>query len=182
MRGEGVRVQNAPRLAGLDPGYMDRQLLAFREGARRSQRMGPIARALNDDQREAVERYYASLPAAAEGGAGDAKLVALGRSLSEQGDWSERVPACVSCHGVGGLGVGSFSPPIAGQRADYLKRQLTRFRDGDRKDDPLGLMRGIAQRLSKSEIEAVAAFYATQPAAPIRPGGPGSSPHAGGKS
>ncbi|MGC1304360.1 MAG: c-type cytochrome, partial [Caulobacteraceae bacterium] len=86
------------------------------------------------------------------------------------------VPPCASCHGADGLGVNSLSPPLAGQRADYLERQLLRFRQNERRDDPLGLMRGISSRLSPGEIRAVAAYYASL--APRPPGTGGSAPGA----
>ncbi len=163
VNGEGVRVQNGPRLAGLNADYIERQLQAFKHGARQSAAMTPVAKTLNDRQRQAVAAYYAGLPAVTGAAAMDHGSVAFGRMLASQGDWSEKVPPCASCHGADGLGVNTLSPPLAGQRAEYLQRQLMRFRQNDRRDDPLGLMRGISKRLSPREIKAVAAYYATLP-------------------
>jgi cytochrome c553 len=176
FRGEGVRVQNGPRLAGLDADYLARQLDAFSHGRRDSSVMARVARTLTESQREALAQYYAGLAPAAEGVAPDPRRLAPGRLLALQGNWSEEVPPCASCHGADGLGVNSLSPPLAGQRADYLERQLLRFRQNERRDDPLGLMRGIASRLSPGEIRAVAAYYASL--APKPPGGGSPAPGA----
>ncbi|HFE44073.1 MAG TPA: hypothetical protein ENJ18_01080 [Nannocystis exedens] len=50
---------------------------------------------------------------------------------------------------------------MAGQHAFYLKGQLEAWRSGVRKNDPNELMKGIAERLTKREIEAITAYYAT---------------------
>jgi cytochrome c553 len=163
FRGEGVRVQNGPRLAGLDADYLARQLDAFAHGRRDSSVMVRVARSLSADQREAMAQYYAGLPPTAETPVSAQAMTGLGRSLARDGNWSEQVPPCASCHGGDGLGVNSLTPPLAGQRADYLERQLIRFRQNERRDDPLGLMRGVAARMTPREIRAVAAYYASLP-------------------
>lgn len=63
-----------------------------------------------------------------------------------------------------GLGAGSVSPALAAQPAGYIEAQLNAWRDGDRRADPLGLMTGLAKRLTPAEIKAVAAYYASRPA------------------
>jgi len=168
VNGEGVRTQNGPRLAGLDAGYIERQLNAFGEGKRNSSVMERIARTLNDDQRAALANYYATLPAMTDARTPEKNVnaVALGQVIATQGNWPEKVPPCASCHAADGLGVGSIAPALAGQHVDYLRRQLMRFRQSERRDDPLGLMRGISSRLSGREIEAVAAYYASRPSGP----------------
>lgn len=166
-RGEGVTVQNGPRLAHLDADYLQGQLDAFATGARRHPVMEPIARALTPDQRAALGAYFAGLPPAAPSTAASASgsELSAGRALALGGDWSRGVPPCASCHGPDGQGVGSVTPPLVGQTGDYLLRQLTAFRAGDRKS-ALGLMNGIARRLSPTQLRAVAAYYATvRPAA-----------------
>jgi cytochrome c553 len=170
FRGEGVRVQNGPRLAGLDADYIARQLDGFAHGKRDSSVMVGVARSLTEAQRDGMAQYYASLPPVGEPPGMGGDMVRLGRAIAHEGDWSVKVPPCGSCHGGDGLGVNSLAPPLAGQRADYLERQLIRFRQNERRDDPLGLMRGLAGRLSMREIRAVAAYYATLPPKPLAPG------------
>ncbi len=172
FNGEGRQSQNAPRLAGLNADYIVRQLHAFQKGGkagRDSQRMAWAARSLTDDEIQSLADYYATLPPVGARGEPPGGDPTLGRQIAGQGDWAEKVPPCASCHGADGLGVNDVSPPIAGQRADYIERELYRFRRNERRDDPLALMRGISARLTPREIMAVAAYYATLPAAPVGP-------------
>ncbi len=166
LQGQGVRAQNGPRLAHLNGDYLDRQLEAFAAGERSSAVMAPIAKRLTSVQRAALGAYFASLPPASE--AGDVQQkgadLARGRELALNGDWSIKAPSCASCHGPAGQGVGSLTPPLVGQSEDYLLRQLTAFRSGER-TGPLDLMAGIAKRLSKSDLRAAAAYYAEPSAA-----------------
>jgi cytochrome c553 len=165
-RGEGISVQNGPRLAGLNADYIERQLDAFKHGRRASVVMVWVARTLTAEERKALADYYAQLPPVAEGVAPERGLVADGRRLADEGNWPHEIPPCASCHGADGLGVNALTPPLAGQRADYLERQLIDFQQKARRDDPLGLMRAISGRLSSREIRAAAAYYATLPARP----------------
>ena len=83
--------------------------------------------------------------------------------LATTGNWKIGVPACTQCHGVTGLGVGAAFPQIAGQSAVYLTNQLQAWKAGTRTNDPMGLMRGIAVKLSPTEVESVASYFAALP-------------------
>jgi cytochrome c553 len=138
--------------------------------------MGPIAQKLTSDQRAALSTYLAALPAAHQSGVSvDHATLAKGQEIATVGDWSVQVPPCGSCHGPQGGGVGSFTPPLVGQSQEYLFRQLTAFRDGDRRG-PLGLMSGIAKRLSSADLHALAAYYASRPFPAVQPAAPGATP------
>lgn len=66
--------------------------------------------------------------------------------------------ACVGCHGEAGVSANSLWPNLAGQKRDYLAKQLKAFRDQDRVDP---MMNAIAQSLSDSDIEALTAYYSS---------------------
>ena len=69
------------------------------------------------------------------------------------------VPACTGCHGPAGLGVGAAKyPRLAGQHATYVESSLKLYRDGTRDNDPNGMMREVAHRLTDAEIAAVSQF------------------------
>jgi cytochrome c553 len=51
-------------------------------------------------------------------------------------------------------------PRLAGQYADYIAAQLKAFKEGARANDPNGMMRGVAARLTEREIQAVAEYAA----------------------
>jgi cytochrome c553 len=59
--------------------------------------------------------------------------------------------------------VGAHFPPLAGQPSNYLASQLKAWKQGQRRNDPLGLMQHIAEKLDDSEISAVADWFAAQP-------------------
>lgn len=157
-----------PRLAGMNSAYLLRQLQDFAEGRRSSAVMQPIAKALSPADRTAMSGYYAALPIppAPGGTARSYRDASQGAQLAMRGDWSKGVPACVQCHGPGGIGVGENFPAIAGQPAGYISAQLLAWKAGTRTNDPLGLMGHLSRRLSNEEIGAVSEWFAGQPAIP----------------
>lgn len=160
--GGGMAGTNFPRLAGLDATYLAEQLRAYQEGTRNDPVMSANAALLNDEEIEATSEYYADLevPAAA-GTVTDPELLERGRLIAERGNWDRYVPACQSCHGPDGIGVGAAFPALAGQVAGYTEQQFTYWRDGVRTNDPLGMMKAVAVRLSEEDVAAVAAWYST---------------------
>lgn len=161
-RGNGSAV---PRLAGLDPGYLAHQLEAFADGRRENPSMRWIAQQLTPAERLLVARYYARLPA----GRTSARPSTM-PPIYGSGDDDRNIPACASCHGVDGLGIGSGIPALAGQPAPYLAQALEQWRRGTRRSDPDGVMLEIAQALTPEEIAAVAAYVSALPAAARRRG------------
>jgi cytochrome c553 len=129
--------------------------------------MGPVAKLLGAAEARALATYYAALPSiSASGGASASNsTVAAGEVLAQAGAWSNGVPACAQCHGASGNGVGAVFPRIAGQSAIYISNQLQAWKAGTRKNDPMGLMHGIALKLSAADVSAVAAYYAGLPSA-----------------
>src|SRR5690606_37807632 len=92
----------------------------------------------------------------------DADL-ARGRQLFEKGDWKQNVPACASCHGSQGEGVGASFPPLAAQQPEYLFSQLAAWKGGHRHNSPQDLMDDIAGRLSYEDLYAVSNYAASLP-------------------
>src|SRR3546814_12851484 len=62
LEGDG---EVSPRLAGLDPGYLHRQLDDYANGRREHEAMRTIALRLPEEDRRKVSAFYASLPAPA---------------------------------------------------------------------------------------------------------------------
>lgn len=153
-----------PRLAGDPEAYLTTQLADFASGKRSNAVMGPIARQLDAAQQAALATYLAALPPPAI--SPPARPSALGQTLALDGRDSGRLPACVSCHGPNGMGVGSTFPALAGQPAGYIEAQLHAWQAGTRPPGPLDLMPAIAKRLSNEEITAVASYFASLIATP----------------
>jgi cytochrome c553 len=75
---------------------------------------------------------------------------------------SPATPPCEACHGAHGEGMAAAHVPrLAGQSADYLRKQLDDYADGTR-DNPI--MANFAKALSKQQRARFAARYAFMPA------------------
>lgn len=153
-----------PKLAGQIPEYLHKQLANFKaQGAKKAERdnavMAGMVATLSDSDMRNVAAYYASRklrPAAAS----SKELAAQGQKLWRGGNAATGVPACSGCHGPDGAGIPSQFPRLSGQFAEYVEGQLKLFRAGGRANDPNGMMRGVAARMSDQEIKAVAEYAA----------------------
>jgi cytochrome c553 len=162
MAGEGRADAGYPPIAGQPAPYLERQLEAYADGRRESLYMTPIAQRLSAEERTRAARHFAKTPSP--------KPVALGKGRGEllavRGDATLRVQACQSCHGPRGEGRAPSTPYLAGMDRDYLARELRAWKGGARRSDPSGSMRVIARSLPEADIDALAAYYAGQPAVP----------------
>ena len=175
LRGQGDG-QTAPWLAGLPRGYLQKQLEDYASGLREDDIMRPIAKALNHRDRAAVAAYYAAM-AAPSGVPPSPEAAALGERLYHHGDAARGLAACASCHGAAAQGDGPANPPLAGQPSAYLEAQLRLWRQGRRRNDPLGRMQQISELLSPSEAAALASYVAAlAPAAAPADRAPEASP------
>jgi cytochrome c553 len=153
-----------PKLAGQFPEYLHKQLVNFKaHGGKKAERdnavMAAMVAGLSDSDMRDLAAYFASQklrPAAAA----SKELAARGQKLWRGGNAASGVPACAGCHGPDGAGVPSQYPRLSGQFAEYVEAQLKLFRAGDRANDPNGMMRGVAARMSDQEIKAVAEYAA----------------------
>ena len=157
--GDGVSV---PRLAGLDVGYLQKQLEDYANETRPDEVMSPIAKWLDDGDRRAVAAWYAALPPppAETGPATPAPPVYV------SGAPDRGVIACASCHGADGQGVGRGNPAISGQPAAYTLEQLRRWKTAERRNDPRGVMTDAIAGLSEAEMRTIAAWLETLPTVP----------------
>lgn len=95
----------------------------------------------------AVVRKAAPPAGVANGDAATMLLVGAGKGQA----WS-----CASCHGEAGQG-NLTTPRLAGQPAQYLKKQLEDFASGLRHNESMAV---VARELSADEMEKVANYYA----------------------
>lgn len=153
-----------PKLAGQHSGYVYKQLVNFKpqggkKAARENALMAGMVAGLSDADMRALAAYYASQtlkPAAAS----DKDLATLGQKIWRGGIAEKSVAACAGCHGPDGAGIPGQYPRLAGQFAEYVGAQLKLFRAGERANDPNGMMRGVAARMSDAEIKAVSEYAA----------------------
>jgi cytochrome c553 len=153
-----------PKIAGQISEYLHKQLVDFKaQGGKKPARESPIMMGmvanLSEADMKALAAYYSGQklkPAAAA----DKNLAAAGQRLWRGGNAATGVPACAGCHGPAGAGMPAQYPRIARPYADYIAAQLKAFKDGARANDPNGMMRGVAARLTEQEIRAVAEYAA----------------------
>jgi len=131
QRGEGNIDMNAPRLAGLEDWYIERQLRHYQQGIRGAheedeygQQMAPMANTLASDSAiRNVTAYIETLQP---------------EEVTNTLDGNPKKGAahyvtCGACHGSSAQGNYALQAPrLAGQNDWYLKRQLRNFRKGIR--------------------------------------------------
>lgn len=181
----GNDAMGAPRLANVGIYYIEKQLNDLANDRRTPGGMGAVmpgfAKALTEQDRHDVAVYVNSLEyqiensdlkAIAEGGETVGKPE-LGKIIVTQGV-KGKVPPCQDCHGFNGRA--ARFPMLNQQRYVYLVHQLKNWRANDadinngavaRTNDPevdhVGIMRGIAKKLSDDDIVNIAAFLSTAP-------------------
>ena len=63
---------------------------------------------------------------------------------------------CFACHGENGISLLPSYPNLAGQKEQYIVKQLTDFKSGARANP---IMAGMAAPLSDADIQDLAAYY-----------------------
>jgi cytochrome c553 len=147
-----------PKIAGLQPTYLVKQLRDFQAGRRKSDVMAPVVAALKPEDIAPLATHFAGLKLK-PGEVVDKKTAGIGKLLYFDGNEETGVPACVGCHQPGGAGHLIY-PRIGGQHAMYLKQQLKNFASGERSNDANRFMRSIAKRMSEEEMDAVSTYLA----------------------
>ena len=151
-----------PKIAGQFPEYLRKQLQNFKaapgkKADRDNPLMAGIVANLSDEDMRNLAAYYGSQKLKPES-AKSKDLAARGQKLYRGGNLATGVAACAGCHGPDGAGIPGQYPRISGQFAAYLETQLLAFKAGTRANDPNGMMRAVAARMSEAEIKAVAEY------------------------
>lgn len=146
-----------PKLAGLNYEYINKQLVNFKSGERKSPVMSGIVANLTPQDMQNLAAYYsAQQPKDAK--ARDQALALLGQKVYRGGVQGSGVPACASCHGAQGKGIPAQFPRLAGQHTDYIYAELNKFRTGERANDGAKMMRTIAAKMTDADMRAVATY------------------------
>ena len=164
--GMGNKSLNAPKIAGQEPWYLERQLKNFKAGVRGAHpkdpygmQMRPMALTLANDQAVSdMAAFLSSMP------------VSKSSESTVKGDATAGKASymiCQTCHGPKGGGNKALnSPKLTGLQDWYIVRQLKNFKAGIRgtkSGDLFGMqMRPMAMTLANDEaINNVAAYIAT---------------------
>ncbi len=147
-----------PKLAGQGERYLNKQLHDIKSGKRQVPEMTGLLTNLSDQDLADLAAWFNTQKGSV--GAADPNLVARGEALFRGGKLDQGMPACTGCHSPNGIGnpMAGF-PHLGGQHAQYVTKQLTDFREGNRTNDgDTMVMRSIASKLSNKDIEALASY------------------------
>lgn len=151
----GVSVGPAsPSLAGLPHEYFVDAMVAYQDGTRPATVMDRIAKGYSAEEIKLMADYFSAMDFVPAKQDFDKKQVAAGQRIVE------RRRSCGTCHEENGtLGIEDM-PQIAGQWTPYVRYSMEDFRHHGRpmSDDKTKQI----ERLSDSDIDAVAAFLASQ--------------------
>lgn len=87
-------------------------------------------------------------------------LPALAKGDAKAGE--EKAVMCVACHGATGKVSVPLYPNLAGQNAGYLAHALHAYKKGERSGGQAEIMKAYVSGLSDSDIDNLAAYYASQ--------------------
>lgn len=96
----------------------------------------------------AATSAFANEPAAGPASKGDPKAA---ESIVNQ--------VCAGCHAADGNSTVAVNPRLAGLNAEYIDKQLTNFKSGERKNAVMG---GIVASLSPQDMLNLAAYFSAQ--------------------
>lgn len=151
-----------PILAAQQPMYIEAQLRLFRLRGRSDPHaqafMWGIAQRLDDEQIEALAKYFSSQPPAPGKPAPDPALVAKGKAIYENGVPEREILGCIGCHGPNAAGINQF-PRLAGQHRDYLAIQVQQFHGLRRESE---IMHRFTENITEDEIAAVTEYLASK--------------------
>jgi cytochrome c553 len=120
--------------------------------------MNAMAATVSDEDLADIAAYFASQEKMSGSHSEENQL---GKHLFLKGELSRTIIACVNCHGTNGKGRlpgTSMFPVIGGQHKDYLRKQLTNFRQKERTNSASGVMNIITKSLTDDEIDALADY------------------------
>jgi cytochrome c553 len=165
LSGQGYRGYfPMPRLAGQQPQYLENQLRAFIERRRTNPIMANVAHALSPSMVSELAEHFRALDPKPIGGAPRQGL-STGKRIFDDGIPEANVPACSACHGADGKGQNEI-PRLAGQLYEYTVGQLagwSKVRGQGSAVDTSAIMAPTAHNLTRSQIEAVAAYVSGLP-------------------
>jgi cytochrome c553 len=135
---------SVPKLVGQHPEYLVAALQEYKGDQRSHVTMHSQASELSDQDMADIAAYFAGnvlQPAPAPANAPTAPAA---------------VAVCAACHGATGISIIPNYPNLAGQHADYLKREIAEYKDGGRKN---AIMSAMAATIKDSDVEALADYF-----------------------
>jgi cytochrome c553 len=138
---------DTPTLAGQDASYIAVSLRAYAQGQRDHAQMVTATVELGDAEIDALAAFYA-------------QQEPIARKVHRPPTIAEWIERCDRCHGIGGNSTNPRYPSLASQNEIYLARVIENYASGGRQNSTMSAM---SQPLRPSDIEALAAHYASLP-------------------
>ena len=140
-----------PIIGGQHEGYLYLELRDFQKGARKDDRMTPVAQSLSKEDAVALAEYFAAKP-----------WPKTGAPSASKADEAAAMTAiksvvCTSCHLEQFQGDSSI-PRLAGQERDYLAKTMTDFSTRARANNPG--MSDLIHTVTPDQLAAIAAYLA----------------------
>jgi len=135
-----------PTLAGQDALYLATSLKAYAQGQRDHAQMVTATAELSNAEIDGLAAFYT-------------EQEPLARKVTSPPTIAEWVNRCDRCHGVGGNSTNPRYPSLASQNQTYLARVIEAYASGARHNSSMSAM---SQPLRPSDIEGLAAHYASQ--------------------
>lgn len=142
-----VTAADMPTLAGQDAVYLAASLRAYKARKREHDQMVTATTDLSDADIEALAAFYA-------------RQEPIARKVRKPPTLAELIARCDRCHGIGGNSSNPRYPSLASQNESYLARVIENYASGGRHNTTMSAM---SQPLRPADIEALAAYYASQP-------------------
>ncbi|KAG0772532.1 hypothetical protein G6F22_015665 [Rhizopus arrhizus] len=128
--------------------------------------MAHLLAGLPDDYLREMAAYFSEqhvpYPAPTRAQVSSATMEA-GRTLALNGDAARGLPACASCHGAALSGLMPAIPGLLGLPRDYIGSQIGSWKNGLRRAAAPDCMADIADKLTPTDIGALAAWLSSQP-------------------
>lgn len=139
-----------PMVGGQHAEYIVSALKAYKNKERGHGTMQAQAASLTDQDMDDIAAFFAAMDGNSRPSLVDKAQAAAGQKAAA---------ACAACHGATGDGEITLYPKLAGQYESYLARALLDYRSGERNN---AIMAGFSANLTIRDIEALAAWFASQ--------------------
>jgi cytochrome c553 len=135
---------SVPKLTGQHPEYIVAALQEYKGNQRSHLTMHAQASELSDQDMVDIAAYFSGT------------VLTAGPAPANAPPAPAAVAVCAACHGATGISVVPNYPNLAGQHADYLKREIAEYKDGGRKN---AIMSSMAATIKDSDVEALADYF-----------------------
>jgi cytochrome c553 len=135
---------SVPKLVGQHPEYLIAALQEYKGDQRSHVTMHSQASELSDQDMVDIATYFAG------------NVLQPGPAPANAPPAPAAVAVCAACHGATGISAVPNYPNLAGQHADYLKREIAEYKDGGRKN---AIMSAMAATIKDTDVEALADYF-----------------------